>query len=119
MLIFCILAHTSNLCYDLVFWFKSSICSTTQKHESCFYLIQIFNLYSILNHRDLTLSFIMSFITNQTFVINLFQKKMPFTSEDIYNCKKIQSIEVKQRISNSFETMFVLYSKRLVTVKTY
>ena len=33
--------------------------------------------------------------------------------------KNIQSIEVKQRIFNSFETMFALYSKRLVTVKTH
>ena len=33
--------------------------------------------------------------------------------------KKMQSIVVKQRISNLLAAMFILYSKRLVTVKTY
>ena len=33
--------------------------------------------------------------------------------------KKIQSIEVKQRISNFLAAMFIWYSKRLVTIKTY
>ena len=54
----------------------------------------------------------------QTFPINLFQEKMSFTSETS-TVEKDAKYRSEQRISNFLATMFVLYSKRLVTVKTY
>ena len=57
-------------------------------------------------------------VTKQTFAINLFQGKMSFTCETS-TIEKDAEYRSETKNIQFLATMFILYSKTLVTVKTY